>query len=316
MRFLALTLALFCTYSFASCQEFLRDMSRAYYWIEAFDSHENFSRLISRDDLFEETSRLFYGESDDELKKLMALVNEIPALERGLTFDRILDKILVHEPTYQDQLVATDAVVSPTADVLDLGCGGGAFCTYLAYRSSARRFLMVDQDPAAVELAQRHMRHLRPKAEDRFLVRSAQNLTVAPRSMDALLLNHFLVYLPPQEKVALLRAGARMLKGKGVIVVHEPVPSPPRYRNPDEYFLRAYLPTAEAGRLSRGDLLTGFALFMGDLERGRESSRSLDTYPTDPTFLIREARDAGLEIVDDLSHRTFTYFRLVFRVPE
>ena len=115
--------------------------------------------------------------------------------------------------------------------ILEIGCGHGLFCTYLALAGPGRRVVGVDIDAgkiaAAQQVAERFGRALPGAAEPSFEV--ARSGAVPSGPWDAIAIIDMLYLLPAAEQRALLTAAAAQLAPGGLLVIKE-MSTTPRWK--------------------------------------------------------------------------------------
>jgi len=100
-------------------------------------------------------------------------------------------------------------------NVLDVGCGDGYGCHYLAERSAAH-VLGIDNDPEAIEFAQRRYR----RNNLRFLLMDATKISLPPESVDAAISFEVIEHLAnPREY---LDGICRVLRQEGLLFISTP----------------------------------------------------------------------------------------------
>lgn len=113
---------------------------------------------------------------------------------------------------------AVEAVLPATGRILEIGCGHGLFCTYIALAGTDRRVVGVDIDPAKIAQAG-SVAHRLTGADLRFEL--ATSGAVAPGPWDAIAIIDMLYLLPAAEQRNLLTAAAAQLAPGGVLLVKE-----------------------------------------------------------------------------------------------
>jgi SAM-dependent methyltransferase len=121
---------------------------------------------------------------------------------------------------------AVQSRVPPTGRILEIGCGRGLLCTYLALSRPARRVHGVDIDPARIDQARRVARTL-PRLDLDYAV--AGSGRVPPGPWDAILLVDMLYLLPAAQQRELLTAAAAELAPDGHLLVKE-MSATPRWK--------------------------------------------------------------------------------------
>lgn len=113
---------------------------------------------------------------------------------------------------------AVEAQVPQSGRILEIGCGHGLFCTYLALTGSGRTVVGVDIDRAKIEQAQRVGEQF---AGGRLRFAVATSGTVEPGPWDAIVVIDMLYLLPADQQRDLLLAAAAQLAPGGVLLIKE-----------------------------------------------------------------------------------------------
>jgi SAM-dependent methyltransferase len=113
---------------------------------------------------------------------------------------------------------AVEAQVPRTGAILEIGCGHGLFCTYLALTGFERRIVGVDIDTGKIGQAQLVGEQF---AGDRLRFATATSGTVEPGPWDAVVIIDMLYLLPAEQQCELLLAAADQLAPGGVLLVKE-----------------------------------------------------------------------------------------------
>jgi predicted glycoside hydrolase/deacetylase ChbG (UPF0249 family)/SAM-dependent methyltransferase len=118
---------------------------------------------------------------------------------------------------------AIESAVPSSGRILEIGCGHGLFCTYLALAQPAREVVGVDIDADKIDQA-------RQVAEDlpgvRLSFEVGESGTVKTGPWDAIAIVDMLYLLPAAEQRALLAAAVEQLAPGGVLLVKEMSPMP------------------------------------------------------------------------------------------
>jgi SAM-dependent methyltransferase len=118
---------------------------------------------------------------------------------------------------------ALEAHVPSSGRILEIGCGHGLFCTYLALAGSRRNVVGVDIDAAKIAQAQQVADRL-DGVDLRFEVSSSG--AVAPGPWDAIAIVDMLYLLPERAQRDLLTAAAGQLAPGGMLMIKEMSPTP------------------------------------------------------------------------------------------
>jgi 2-polyprenyl-3-methyl-5-hydroxy-6-metoxy-1,4-benzoquinol methylase len=121
---------------------------------------------------------------------------------------------------------AVQAQVPPTGRILEIGCGLGLLCTYLALSRPTRSVLGVDIDPARIGQAQQVARTL-PNLDLDYGVAESGRVPAGP--WDAILVVDMLYLLPAAQQRELLTAAAAELAPGGLVLVKE-MSAAPRWK--------------------------------------------------------------------------------------
>lgn len=113
---------------------------------------------------------------------------------------------------------AVEAQVPSAGRILEIGCGHGLFCTYLALTGRDRTVVGVDIDRAKIGQAQRVGEQF---AGGRLRFSTATSGAVEPGPWDAIVVIDMLYLLPADEQRALLLSAAAELAPGGVLLIKE-----------------------------------------------------------------------------------------------
>lgn len=113
---------------------------------------------------------------------------------------------------------AVEEQVPRTGRILEIGCGHGLFCTYLALTGFERQVVGVDIDTGKISQAQRVGEQF---AGDRLRFATATSGTVEPGPWDAIVIIDMLYLLPAEQQRELLLAAAAELAPGGVLLIKE-----------------------------------------------------------------------------------------------
>jgi 2-polyprenyl-3-methyl-5-hydroxy-6-metoxy-1,4-benzoquinol methylase len=113
---------------------------------------------------------------------------------------------------------AVEAAVPRTGRILEIGCGHGLFCTYLALTGLDRTVVGVDIDADKIEAARTVGARF---AGDRLRFELTESGSVAPGPWDAVVIIDMLYLLPEQQQRELLLAAAAELAPGGVLLIKE-----------------------------------------------------------------------------------------------
>ena len=145
-----------------------------------------------------------------------------------LPFEKYRDRPAMHWQAYEqvevyrkraDHLASLVRQICPGGRVLDLGCGDGLFAHLFALNGAV--VVGIDPESGAIEQAENRIepRHY-PSARPRFLVGSAERLSLPDGSVDAVVMTDVIEHLP--NPVAALRQAERVLVLGGALLISTP----------------------------------------------------------------------------------------------
>ncbi|MCB1672664.1 MAG: class I SAM-dependent methyltransferase [Gammaproteobacteria bacterium] len=125
--------------------------------------------------------------------------------------DQYLDRFRQYEP-YLSTFAAFAELMRPQhQSVLDVGCGPGIFCNYLANRFTGLKITGIDLAPAMLELARQTV------TSGEFILLDCREMSSVQGNFDVILLAFCLPYLNREEAVNLLAAAAGKLNEGGLL---------------------------------------------------------------------------------------------------
>jgi ubiquinone/menaquinone biosynthesis C-methylase UbiE len=131
--------------------------------------------------------------------------------------------------------VIEGARISPSATVLDVGCGDGMIGFAVLDQYPEARVIFCDISPALVEACEAIARETGLRQRSDFVVADAQDLSAIPsESVDAVVLRSVLIYVP--DKAAAHREFFRVLRPRGRLSYFEPINAIDRADRPDGFF--------------------------------------------------------------------------------